>query len=475
MGFITTASLEQKQCLLELLAKEMDVKTPEPFKSPEALSHVDVPHLSEPISVVGEASNFSKFVKHIDDIGINKELSDGLNNELSGLKLSSQGQNGKSTKVKSQWLSPSDEPYTYGKSINMPKPIDAFPFIKNLMDKVNNHPDTSGDMNSCLVTCLSSVKGGLTYHADDQDLISQDSDICTVSVGPARSLDFIWRGKNGRGRKGPPPPPDHSVPATNHSLNIMKAGCQQKLLHRVPPGKFGGVRYSLSFRKIAIPDLPAQKTSNNLPPTANKNNTSLPQNQKKKITLLAGDSYFERLDERKLGKGKKEVFKVAKGGRKIVDVQQAVVSFIKDHPDMEIETLFVCAGTNDIRNCHRGITHLKPALSNFMKTMKQLIPNARIFMQSLLPIPSNGNLKTEVNVLAMNKLIFDLCSRFKIFYLDVFTSFLNKFENRNLNLFPVFDSIKKLWDIHPNSKGMGVLASHYIFILHSKWFNPMGF
>ena len=223
-----------------------------------------------------------------------------------------------------------------------------------------------------------------------------------------------------------------------------------------------------------VPELPTVKKSQEH--SATTSDTAPPRKQqKKKVTLLAGDSYFERLDEKKLGKGKQEVFKVAKGGRKISEVQQAVVSFIKDHPDLEIKTLFVCVGTNDIRNCHKGISHLKPALADFMKSMRRLVPNARIFMQSLLPIPGNGNIKTEMNVLAMNKLIFDLCSRFSIFYLDVFSSFLNKFRNRNLNLFPPYDRIKNLWDIHPNSKGMGVLARQYIFLIHSKWFNPMGY
>ena len=374
-GFITTASLEQKQHLLEVLTKEMGISSPEISNSSSAIdtsAHVEASHQSVPNNT-GEASIFSDLVKHIDDIGISNELSNGIHSELKGLNLYSLDRNGKSTKVKSQWLSPNDEPYTYGKSVNMPKPIGSFPFINQLMEKVNSHSSTSGDMNACLVTCLPSAKGSLTYHADNQDIIVQDSDICTVSFGPARTLDFIWRGKNHRGRKGPPPPADHSVPATNHSLNIMKAGCQQKLLHRVPPGKADGVRYSLSFRKIVVPELPTDKKGQEH--SATTSDTAPPRKQqKKKVTLLAGDSYFERLDEKKLGKGKQEVFKVAKGGRKISEVQQAVVSFIKDHPDLEIKTLFVCVGTNDIRNCHKGISHLKPALADFMKSMRRLVP-----------------------------------------------------------------------------------------------------
>ena len=113
------------------------------------------------------------------------------------------------------------------------------------MDIVNAHPATSGDMTACLISCMSSKDSNLSYHADDQSIIDQSSDICTVSFGPSRSLDFIWKSNNKQGRKGKPISPEFSVPATNHSINVMKAGYQSKILHRVPPGSEGGVRYSL--------------------------------------------------------------------------------------------------------------------------------------------------------------------------------------------------------------------------------------
>ena len=30
-------------------------------------------------------------------------------------------------------------------------------------------------------------------------------------------------------------------------------------------------------------------------------------------------------------------------------------------------------------------------------------------------------------------------------------------------------------DIHPNKRGVGALARHYIYIIHSKKFNPLGY
>ena len=77
--------------------------------------------------------------------------------------------------------------------------------------------------------------------------------------------------------------------------------------------------------------------------------------------------------------------------------------------------------------------------------------------------------------MSMNNLLFDLCSRYKLFYIDVFRSFLNNYGFRNTKLFPAFDEVKNMFDIHPNARGMGVLAKHYIFLIHSRWFNPLGY
>ena len=493
-GFVSTASMEQKQCLLALLTEEMYPDATNsvcPIGETEELQGYTNPTnmpavAADTADTADDVPLISDYVEHINDLGISKELSEGVLNELNSLKLRTRGYNGRPAKVKTQWLSPNNEPYKYGKVVNKPRPIGDFPQIMSLMDMVNQHPSTTGDMNACLVSCMSTARSNLNYHADNEDLIVQDSDICTVSFGPTRTLDFVWYENNRKGRKGPPPPPDYSVPATNHSLNVMKAGCQAKLQHRVPPGTESGVRYSISFRKILEPSshsseqithrelLAADSNQDNdiNPVTPTPASTNAP---KKKIVLLAGDSFFARLDEKKLGKDKQEVYNVAKGGQKISQVQQTIENFINKNPGLDIKTLFVCVGTNDIRNCQQGIAHLKPALSKFMKSIKALAPNAKIFMQSLLPIPSNGNPKAERNVLAMNNLIYNLCSKYKLFYIDVFNSFLNSHGNRNLSLFPTFDRVKNLWDIHPNARGMGVLAKHYIYLIHSKRFNPLGY
>ena len=164
------------------------------------------------------------------------------------MKMRTNGKKGQVAKVKTQWLMHCDESRV---GVRNPKLISNYHFIPKILDFFNSHHSTSGDMNACLVSSMSTKDSSLSYHADHEDMIDQNSDICSVSFGPARTLNFLRKDSNHGGRKGSPLPPEFSVPATNHSMNVMKAGCQSHLLHRVPPslGKVGGVRYSLFFRK----------------------------------------------------------------------------------------------------------------------------------------------------------------------------------------------------------------------------------
>ena len=132
-------------------------------------------------------------------------------------------------------------------------------------------------------------------------------------------------------------------------------------------------------------------------------------------------------------------------------------------------------GTNDIRNCQNGIRHLKNTICDFMRCIRNLLPYTTVYFQSLLPIHSNGNPYTERNVISMNKLIFELCSRFRLYFIDIFSGFLDYNGCRDNRLFPKFDVNRNSFDIHPNERGMGVLARAYIYLIHSRWFNPLGY
>ena len=117
---------------------------------------------------------------------------------------------------------------------------------------VNNHPSTSGDMDSCLISRYASSKSSLRLHRDNEPLISQTSSICTVSLGAPRELSIVLdSNKNSKS-------PDLVLPATDKTMNIMKPGAQSKMRHAVYPGNDVSeneqVRFSISFRKIKPPE-----------------------------------------------------------------------------------------------------------------------------------------------------------------------------------------------------------------------------
>ena len=354
---------------------------------------------------------------------IDEQLSDSVMEELSSLKLRIKRKKGKVAKVKTQWLTPNIEKFNQGNSISNSKLLNNYPAISKIMDLVNQDENTTGDMNACLINCMSSKECNLRYHSDNESFIDQRIDMCTISFGPDRSLDFISKMNYPRVKNGITFPPEYSVPATHHSLNIMKAGCQSQIQHRIPPGNKGGVRYSLSFRKV-LPQTPEATTSLNNSAVNCDTPRVIPNSQRprKKISLLAGDSYFARLDADKLGKGKQAVYNISKGGSMIDAVLQSLKKFDKEHPEIEVEKLFLSIGTNDIRNCHeRGVYHLKTPVQGLLSAVKNIFPLSKVYVQSLLPIPSNSNRFSDRHVLSMNNMIFNLCSKNKIFFVDAFT------------------------------------------------------
>ena len=471
---LINASSDDKITLMELLKNSLaedKVKPPTPVK----------------LVTSGHVSNL---VSNIPDLQVDSKLLEDLSEELHSLKLGSN-----SKKVKTQWLSPSTEPYIYGDAFHHSKSITNYTSICKLMSIVNQNSDTTGNMDCCLVSCFSTANASLSLHADDEDTIDTKSSICTFSIGAPRTLEFcpkFWKPK-----KPCPPPILGSFPVTHGGLTVMKPGCQSVLKHRIIKGTHqrgkSNLRVSLSFRKLAT-NLTTQhspdKVSIVIPGTSEMSthcslshsnssqsvHTQAFKQRKPKVTLLAGDSFLDRLDPARLGKNKKRVISIAKGGNKISQVQNSIENFASEHEDLVVEKLFLNFGTNDIRHCRSGVNHLKSHVISVIKKAKELFPTSKIFVQSLIPLPPNGNPAACRNVTQMNSIIYDVCSRYHVLYLDVFWDFLTYSGFRSTELFPTKKNIiTGLYDIHPNSRGMGVLAKNYIFLIHSRRFNPLGY
>ena len=52
---------------------------------------------------------------------------------------------------------------------------------------------------------------------------------------------------------------------------------------------------------------------------------------------------------------------------------------------------------------------------------------------------------------------------------------VDNFGRRIVSLFPSGNTKDRVIDIHPNSRGMGVMGKNLIFLIHSEWFNPLGY
>ena len=143
--------------------------------------------------------------------------------------------------------------------------------------------------------------------------------IVTFSLGASRPVEFVPHGASHT----------HvvkSITVESNSIYIMHPGCQGVLQHRVLPGNNESdnyqLRFSISLRKYKNDD------TNTIPVTTS--NPSLATVPTQKVSLLAGDSFLARLDASRLGKEKKAVFNIAKGGNKIPDTIDSLRRFSSD-------------------------------------------------------------------------------------------------------------------------------------------------
>ena len=341
----------------------------------------------------------------------------------------------------SQWLASDGQPYSFGSKTYHAKDINKYPSILKLMKDANTHIMSTSDMNCCLVNRYDSGKCAGRLHADDEKNICQSSSICTVSLGPDRTVVF---------RKNSSTPPVKSLVVSNGSIFFMRPGCQSMLKHKVNKGDPGdGVRYSISFRKAVTPI--AKKLDGNT--CVEPDDTRTP------VVLIAGSSITKRLDADKLGKGRVKVVNISVGGNTFHKTQATIEDYYNSNKDsVNVTKLFVTGGCNDIRYLYsRGVRHLKAPITRLMLKIRELFPNAEVYFHSVLP-NRIVNRWTVDNVVGVNNLIRGCCSMNKIYYLNFFGDFLRADGERNDNLFED--------DVHPKRSSMGIFARRYIKLIH---------
>ena len=349
-----------------------------------------------PLIPLPSAPPIESLVKHVPDIGISDKLYDAIMAELNSMELHTSG-----NRLKSQWLSSTSHAYNWNSSqgpiSNIPKALTQYPGICELMEMVNNNPDTSGDMDSCLVTCFPSASVMLKLHRDDEKLMSQSSSICTVSFGAPRHLDIDGK-KHPNGKADLKP--DISLPATDRSMNIMRPFAQNKMRHSVGRGDAtkgeSEVRFSISFRKV-VPVLEEPEKSVHPKDTQNKPKLS----GSKKIPSITADSNVanpEKYEHVILGDslvnglnvpGTLHLFKGGIHPNQVIQLLPSSTDVIPPEAYDKIRSLTLVVGTNALNvTAHRRPVPLLQVIHDYERLvldLRKLFPKARIGLLNVIP------------------------------------------------------------------------------------------
>ena len=231
------------------------------------------------------------------------------------------------------------------------------------------------------IICYSNDRKSLRLHSDNEPSISQSHPIATFSVGASRRVEFVPLGASHTRVV-------QSIHADSNSMCIMHPGCQSVLQHRVLPGDTADynehIRFSLLFRKYK-PE--PNSTSTNEDPCTSAVLTNPSTTKLTPATLFLGDFFLSRFNGAKLGKSRKVVLNMARGGNMIKDVELSIDNFKDNNNNRQylVDQVFVSVGTNDIRYFRNGVSHLKGELFGLMRKIKQSFPRANLILQSLLP------------------------------------------------------------------------------------------
>ena len=284
---------------------------------------------------------------------------------------------------------------------------------------------------------------------------------------------------------GGPKTSEYSFNVNNGDMMVMKPGCQQALEHRIWPGSKSNSqsptpedqsttpnwRFSISFRKLSEP-VEDNEISFDSKPSEPKPVPPRPKTMTK-ISIIAGDSLVTDLDPVKLGRnGKKIVKNLSKGGALIRDVCNQIDEFYTSiDDDIIVEKVFVCVGTNDIRYCRKsGIGHLRRHLFGLINKIKLFFPGAKIWFQSLIPLPIQ-NEWTITNIESYNSMLYDICTKSRIFYLNCFYMFLSYTRGICLRDEQFFSKD----NIHPKKSGVIMIARKYLSCIYRNNFNPLAY
>lgn len=380
-----------------------------------------------------------------------------IRQELESLGL----EEGNKAIVKTKWLVSDNNTQSNLKSFssvtkNSDK-IQKYPNISKLMELVNEHDDVIGELNGCIVNCFRGESSRHYAHADDEEYIDQSASIATVSLGPTRLFNIYEH-------KHRPSKVLKSFQLENGSLMIMQPGTQKQTKHKIEKQNEASalVRYSISFRKLTYGD--AVNTPTPSPVSQQASAVEPP------TTVIIGTSIADDLDETKLAgrHNRAKVIKLCKRGGHISQISTMLDELYRsnDCNSSAVKKVIISVGTNDIRRCRTGIGHLFYPVRNLVRKTQTYFPEAKIFIQSLIPIryqvnrPENERIVE--NVTDFNKLLLKVATTEGCMFFNMFDRFLDCSPMR----IPVASLFRD--SVHLSSTGLSLLAMAFIKIIRGR-------
>ena len=408
-------------------------------------------------------NTFDKYVSLHKEF-VSHSLAEELENEL--YSATGLPHNQKSPKV--TWFG--DTPYKYtGHREHPTNPIVPNSALHKALCKINS--ELSLDLDGCLVSIYNSSECHLNAHADDESSMDSTSPICNLSIGAERTSLLSLNGRKATYNTRQSIPVKHPMHLPTRSLQIMHPGCQENLLHEIPPGtgeEQQGTRISLSFRKcIHKPKLSPPSVASSSPISAPSPSTAtLTHQPTTKTTLIIGTSITRPLESEKLGKKGNKCINISQGGAKISHIKDNLLKY-KSGNNTRIDKIIMSLGTNDIRNI-RDTSNLEEPLKDLLETTKNNYPHAELYIQSMLPIKLNSwwcedNKNVVDNCYSFNRLLFKMCKKYNLYYIDMFKDFLSlgKPGERDVRM-DLYGQDK----VHLSRKGVAVLARRFIYIIN---------
>ena len=231
--YVNSLELAQLQACQKIIAETIISKS---LSVSASLSHsnVDNTEVSDINEYIDYAPNF------IPDDFDRQILESELESEIMGFNKST-----KIHKVQNRFVSMFDKPYIWesrnGPVINNPVSFENFPAITKLKNEINSKYGYK--LNSVLVSYYSSGQSRTRLHDDAEKCLDSSQPICILSVGAIRRIEWVDKQQESFRT-----PIKHLDPADS-SLYTMRAGCQERFLHRVRKNKkVREGRYCLSFR-----------------------------------------------------------------------------------------------------------------------------------------------------------------------------------------------------------------------------------